>query len=110
MRRRDPICRWCAKPNVGAPDYAPTHRDCAREWLDALASAPTVRDRGCGASDCRHRRGHGSGMSGPRCRCDDCPACGARVRPEFPGRHREWCSTPEWVRGDSWGDEATDGE
>jgi hypothetical protein len=53
----------------------------------------------CGDNSCMYRdRTRPSGMrTNGGCRCDECHECGASVRPGFPGKHRRWCSQPEWI-------------
>jgi hypothetical protein len=54
----------------------------------------------CGDNSCLYR--DNSKPSGMRtnggCRCDECPRCGASIRPAVPFRkHRAWCSQPKWI-------------
>lgn len=67
-----------------------------REAVDRGVSRSRTSD--CGDNSCRYRdRTKPGGMrTNGRCRCDDCPVCGACIRPGRPDGHRSWCTTPQW--------------
>ena len=46
---------------------------------------------GCISSCCRYSKRQGQVVNGP-CRCDECPKCGKRYRPDQTNQHREWCT------------------
>lgn len=53
----------------------------------------------CGCSSCRYAPRPRRGMrTNGGCRCDECPMCGAFMRPGSPGaKHYARCTTPDWV-------------
>lgn len=51
----------------------------------------------CGDNSCRYAHDRGGTNLGA-CRCDDCPECGAVIRPRVVrARHRPGCSQPDWL-------------
>ena len=51
----------------------------------------------CGSNSCKYAVDRRDGMmrTNSGCGCDNCETCGVPIR---SGRkHREWCSTPDWV-------------
>lgn len=55
----------------------------------------------CGDNSCLYRdRSKPGGMrTNGGCHCDECPKCGAIIRPQMAHRrkHRDWCPTPNWI-------------
>lgn len=58
---------------------------------DADRGAPMS---GCLSGSCRYDPPKGQHVNGP-CRCDQCPTCGANIRPTH-GEHLEWCEATDW--------------
>jgi hypothetical protein len=52
----------------------------------------------CGDNSCRYSPNKGGMRTNGGCRCDECPECGAHVRPDAVHRkHRAWCPHPSWL-------------
>lgn len=83
-------------------DMEPLYKD----WSDSLDELAAFR-RGkappsiwrsmpdCGDNSCRYATNRGGMRTNGGCSCDDCPECGASIRP--PLKHRTWCKQPSWT-------------
>lgn len=54
----------------------------------------TISQPYCLSGSCRYTKPVGQHVNGP-CRCDQCPLCGANIRPTH-GQHYEWCENKSW--------------
>ncbi len=85
-------------------DMEPLYKD----WSDSLDELTAIRrDKAppstwtphtgldCGDNSCRYATKKGGMRTNGGCSCDDCPDCGASIRPPF--KHRTWCKQPNWV-------------
>lgn len=50
----------------------------------------------CGDNSCRYAKNKGGMRTNGGCRCDECEKCGGFIRQGSPGKHKTWCSQPEW--------------
>jgi hypothetical protein len=67
------------------------------KYRDGLHRLGPARD--CGSNSCRYAVKPKTGMrTNGGCKCDECPWCGANVRP--PIYHRTWCEHKGWNPGD----------
>jgi len=51
----------------------------------------------CGDNSCLYAKNKGGMRTNGGCRCDDCPQCGAAIRPRLPQNHHPWCPHQDWV-------------
>lgn len=50
----------------------------------------------CGDNSCLYATKKGGMRTNAGCRCDNCPKCGAAIRPKRPVRHYKWCDRQDW--------------
>lgn len=51
----------------------------------------------CGMGGCTYTKKKKGMRPASSCKCDQCPKCGAHIRPTSPQYHRQWCRLQAWI-------------